>query len=54
MKAFYRPTKAVIDLKAIENNLAAFKKHSPETEQIAVVKADAYGHGVVEVAKRAV
>lgn len=54
MKEFYRPTKAVIDLSAIQNNLAAFKKHSPRAEGIAVVKADAYGHGVVEVAKRAV
>lgn len=53
MKAFYRPTKAVIDLKAIDHNLAAFQKHLPETELIAVVKADAYGHGVLEVAKRA-
>lgn len=54
MEEFYRPTKAVIDLNAIEHNLAAFKKHSPNAEGIAVVKADAYGHGVVEVANRAV
>lgn len=50
----YRPTKAVIDLGAIEKNLAAFKERSQGAELIAVVKADAYGHGAVEVARRAV
>lgn len=50
----YRPTKAVIDLGAIEKNLASFKKGLGNTEIMAVVKADAYGHGVLEVAKRAV
>lgn len=50
----YRPTKAVIDLGAIEKNLAAFKERSQGAELIAVVKADAYGHGAIEVANRAV
>lgn len=50
----YRPTKALIDLAAIEKNLASFKERLGDTEIMAVVKADAYGHGVLEVARRAV
>lgn len=53
MTEFYRPTKAVIDLSAIEKNLQAFKEKSGTAEIIAVVKADAYGHGMAEVAKKA-
>ncbi|RNF38569.1 alanine racemase [Planococcus salinus] len=51
---FYRPTKAVIDLTAIEKNLMEFQKRAGQAEVIAVVKADAYGHGVLEVVKKAV
>ena len=48
------PTYAEIDLGAIENNLKQIKKTLPGgTKVMAVVKADAYGHGAVEVAKRA-
>ena len=54
MMEFYRPTKAVIDLAAIEHNLAAFQKRAGKAEVIAVVKADAYGHGVLEVANKAI
>ncbi|CEG23975.1 Alanine racemase [Planococcus massiliensis] len=50
----YRPTKAIIDLAAIEKNLEVFKKQAGKAEVIAVVKADAYGHGVVEVSQRAI
>ncbi|ANU24307.1 alanine racemase [Planococcus donghaensis] len=45
----YRPTKAVINLTAIKNNLTYFQEKSGDAEVIAVVKADAYGHGVLEV-----
>ncbi|TLS34906.1 alanine racemase [Pseudalkalibacillus caeni] len=52
---FYRDTWAEIDLDAIEENIAAFKKHLPqETGIMAVVKANAYGHGSFEVAKQAI
>jgi alanine racemase len=54
MTEYYRPTKALIDLGAIEKNLAAFRERSRGAELIAVVKADAYGHGALEVARRAV
>src|SRR5690606_2616068 len=50
----YRPTKAVIDLGAIKKNLTAFQQRSGDAEVIAVVKADAYGHGVLEVANTAI
>lgn len=47
----YRPTKAVISLEAIKKNLTAFQEKSGDAKVIAVVKADAYGHGVLAVAK---
>ena len=47
-------TWAEIDLDAIAANVSAFKKHVGEqVEVIAVVKANAYGHGAVPVAKAA-
>lgn len=47
----YRPTVAVVDLGAVRHNAAALR---PETaELIAIVKADAYGHGAVPVARAA-
>jgi alanine racemase len=47
-------TWAEIDLGAIASNVSAFKKHVGEkVEVIAVVKANAYGHGAVPVAKTA-
>lgn len=48
----YRPTRATISLKAIGGNLSQVQAGLPkETEVFAVVKADAYGHGVVPVAR---
>ncbi len=54
MTEYYRPTKAVIDLGAIKKNLTIFQKRCGDAEVIAVVKADAYGHGVLAVAKTAI
>lgn len=52
--AYFRPTKAIVDLQAIRNNVAGLRQHLAETtEIIAVVKANAYGHGDVEVSKAA-
>jgi alanine racemase len=46
---------AEIDLKAIENNVRELRRRTGETARfMAVVKADAYGHGAVAVARRAV
>lgn len=48
----HRPTKAVINLQAIQENIKQFKKHiARETEIWAVVKANAYGHGADSVSE---
>ena len=53
-RTHYRPTRANIDLEAIRNNVRNVKNHlTNATEIIAVVKADGYGHGDVEVAAAA-
>ncbi|MBN1153759.1 alanine racemase [candidate division KSB1 bacterium] len=49
-----RPTKAEIDLAAIRHNLSAIRHKVSPSGIMAVVKADAYGHGAVEVARLAV
>lgn len=49
-----RPVWAEVDLEAIAHNVRAIKKIlSPHTELMAVVKANAYGHGAVPVARTA-
>lgn len=54
MKAsIHRPTKIQVNLSAISNNLEQVKRHLPkQTKAFAVVKADAYGHGAVAVARQ--
>ncbi len=52
MSAF--PARAVIDLEAIRWNVAALAAHAPTAQVMAVVKADAYGHGLVPAARAAV
>jgi alanine racemase len=47
-----RPTRAEIDLEAITHNLAVLRGLAAPAKVLAVVKADAYGHGVVPVAAR--
>src|SRR5699024_12362030 len=47
----YRPTKAVVNLEAIRQNIRSLRSYiHDETVIISVVKADGYGHGIVEVA----
>lgn len=54
MKTYYRPTRAVISLDALRHNIAEFRRHVPERIKImAVVKANAYGHGAVQTARYA-
>lgn len=49
-----RPTWAEINLTAIQDNVSSIKKLLlPETLLMAVVKANAYGHGMVQAAKTA-
>ncbi len=43
--------KAVISLDAVEHNFREMRKNiAEETKMIAVIKADAYGHGAVPIA----
>lgn len=50
----YRPTKAVIHTEAIQKNIQSLRNYlQKETAIIAVVKANGYGHGIVEVARAA-
>lgn len=49
-----RPTFAEIDLSAIAHNVNAVKKRVHPAQVMAVVKADAYGHGVIPVARTAI
>jgi alanine racemase len=51
-RARYRPTWADVSLKAIEHNYAQVKRMAGKDVRImAVVKANAYGHGTVEVSQ---
>ncbi|MEO8036215.1 MAG: alanine racemase, partial [Acidobacteriota bacterium] len=48
-----RPTWAAIDLDAFSRNVTAIATRLPEGSRLmAVLKADGYGHGAVELAKR--
>ncbi|WP_370616143.1 alanine racemase [Mumia sp. Pv 4-285] len=47
------PAEAVVDLAAYRANLAVLRAAAPTALQMAVVKADAYGHGAVETARAA-
>ncbi|MFC5446836.1 alanine racemase [Paenibacillus aestuarii] len=55
MDAFYRPTWVEISLDALRSNIEGFQKVLPEGMKLmAVVKADAYGHGAVGISKEAI
>ena len=50
--AFHRASQAEVNLSALRDNFALVRKLLPPTTEIlAVVKADAYGHGVLPCAK---
>ena len=42
--------RAVIDHEALRHNLAVVRRHAPESRVWAVIKANGYGHGMVQVA----
>jgi alanine racemase len=44
---------AVVDLGAIQHNVRVLREHAGSAQVMAVVKADGYGHGAVEVARAA-
>lgn len=49
----YYPARAVVDLAAIRGNVARLREYAGPAQVMAVVKADAYGHGLVPVARAA-
>ena len=44
------PARVIIDLQAAVHNLAFVQKAAPKSRILAIIKADAYGHGVVRMA----
>ena len=46
-----RPLKATISLAALRHNLGVVRGAAPRSRVFAVIKADAYGHGVLRVAR---
>lgn len=51
--AHYHPAEVIVDLAAIRANIATLAEAAPTAEVMAVVKADAYGHGLLPVARTA-
>lgn len=47
------PARVVVDLGAITDNVSALRRHVRGTPVMAVVKGDAYGHGLLPVARAA-
>jgi len=46
-----RPAKVLIDLGALRHNCQLANSLSPESKTMAIIKADAYGHGAIQVAQ---
>lgn len=46
-----RGTKAEINLNNLEHNLNILKKSAPDSEIFSVVKANAYGHGIIKISQ---
>ena len=47
------PAEAQVDLGVVRDNVTGLRKHVGAAELMAVVKSDAYGHGMVPVARAA-
>src|SRR5450759_2814554 len=45
-----RPINATISLDALRHNLSVVRRHAPRASVFAVIKANAYGHGVMRAA----
>lgn len=46
-----RPTQAIIDLQALRDNFSLAQSLAPDSQTMPMVKANAYGHGLIEVAQ---
>lgn len=53
LPATHRNTQVVVDLNIIKNNIQQIQQRYPEQPIFTVVKANAYGHGMIEVAQAA-
>ncbi|HEX5692653.1 MAG TPA: alanine racemase, partial [Roseiflexaceae bacterium] len=42
---------AIVDSGALRHNLAVVRKHAPRAKVMAIIKANAYGHGIVPTAR---
>ncbi|MFD2670797.1 alanine racemase [Marinicrinis sediminis] len=52
MDSIFRPTRVEISLDALTHNVAQFRRHlPPDMKLMGVVKANAYGHGAVPIAR---
>ncbi|TDI70887.1 MAG: alanine racemase [Bacteroidetes bacterium] len=49
--ALLTPTQALVDLAGLSHNLRVLKQQAKDIDVIGVVKANAYGHGSIEVSK---
>lgn len=48
------PVRAVIDLEAYQENLRRMRLFAPRSQQMAIVKANAYGHGIERISLAAI
>ncbi|GAA0852669.1 alanine racemase [Aliiglaciecola litoralis] len=46
-----RPTEILIDLDALKHNCRIAQSLAPNSKTVAVIKADAYGHGAIDIAQ---
>ena len=46
-----RPTRVIIDPRAAAHNLSLARRAAPSCRVMAVIKADAYGHGICRMAR---
>ncbi|MGZ9583633.1 alanine racemase [Paenibacillus marinisediminis] len=52
MEAYFRPTRAEIDINKLRHNIRAFRQAAPAQVKLSVcVKANGYGHGAVTVSR---
>lgn len=50
--ANFRPIKAIINLAALKSNLKQVRAFAPKSKILAIIKANAYGHGMIRVAEQ--
>jgi len=46
-----RPSRAGIDLQALQHNFIRVRQAAPHSRTMAIIKANAYGHGILEIAR---